>query len=132
MARVLVAVLILAAAALPRPVSAHHALASEYDPQQRITLKAKLVEVDWRNPHPFFHVEEEGGSRTKWIVAAATTSMLTRFPGGWTRTKVLGRVNEVVTVVGWKARDGSNRLYGDMLTFADGQQMKMGIGLTGA
>ena len=130
MTRGLVGLLLLAASALSSPVSAHHALASEYDSQQRITLKGKLVDIDWRNPHPHFFIVEDGG--VKWAIAAATPSMLTRFPGGWTRTKVLARVNEVITIVGWKARDGSNRIYGDMLTFADGQQMKMGIGLTGA
>lgn len=129
MARVLLAVVIVVGALVAQPASAHHALVSEYDAQQPITLKGKLLEVDWRNPHTFFVLEEERSGGTRWIVGAATPSMLTRFPGGWTRGKVLDRVDELVSITGWKARDGSNRIYGDVLTFGDGQQMRLGNGL---
>lgn len=132
MTRVLAAVWTLIAVFQP-PAVAHHATASEYDAQQKVTLKGRLVEVDWRNPHPAFYIElaAAGGPAAKWAVVTATPSMLVRFPGDWTRTKVLARLKDEVTVVGWKARDGSNRIYGDALTFSDGAQMKMGIGLTG-
>lgn len=130
MARVALAFLLfIGAAAVHRPASAHHALASEYDAEQPIVLKGKLVEVDWRNPHTFFHVEEDSAAGTRWIVATATPSMLTRFPGGWTRARLMERLNQVVAVRGWKARDGSKRIYGDVLTFSDGQQMRLGNGL---
>ena len=132
MKRILVAAFALLAAVAP--VFAHHALASEYDSQQKITLKGKLVEIDWRNPHPHFYVEVEGanGEITRWDVASATQNMLVRFPGGWTRAKVFARLNDTISVTCWKARNGSNGAYADILTFSDGKTMQMGIGLGGA
>ena len=116
------------------PVLAHHALASEYDSEKPITLKGKLMEIDWRNPHPYFYVDVEGtnGQMTKWAIVSATPNMLVRFPGGWTRDKVFAKIKDEISVKGWKARDDSNRAYADYLTFSDGSKMQMGIGLTGA
>ena len=115
------------------PVLAHHALASEYDPAKVITLKGKLVEVDWRNPHPHFTLEvaEADGKVTTWKIASATPNMLVRFPGGWTRSKVFAKINDVIEVKGWRSRDGQTRAYGDSFTFSDGSKMQMGIGLGG-
>jgi hypothetical protein len=58
--------------------------------------------------------------------------MLVRFPGGWTRAKVFARINDVVSITCWKARNGSNGAYADIMTFSDGKTMQMGIGLGGA
>jgi hypothetical protein len=122
-------VLIFAAA----PLLAHHALATEYDPAKTIILKGKLVEVDWRNPHPHFMLEvtEADGKVTIWKVASATPNMLVRFPGGWTRSKVFAKINDVIEMKGWKSRDGQARAYADIFTLSDGSKMQMGIGLGG-
>jgi hypothetical protein len=129
MKRILVAAFVLLVTVVP--LVAHHALASEYDSQQKITVKGKLVEIDWRNPHPHFYIEVDGpnGQVTRWNIASATQNMLVRFPGGWTRTKVFARLNDIVSISCWKARDGSNGAYADILTFSDGKTMQMGIGL---
>jgi hypothetical protein len=131
MKRILSVVFILLSASAP--VFAHHALATEYDPAKVITLKGKLVEIDWRNPHPhfFLDVAEANGQVTRWKIAAATPNMLVRFRGGWTRDKVFRKLNDEITVKGWKSRDGMNRAYGDLFTFSDGSTMQMGIGLGG-
>jgi hypothetical protein len=57
--------------------------------------------------------------------------MLVRFPGGWTRDKVFKKLNDEITVKGWKSRDGMTRAYADRFTFSDGSEMQMGIGLGG-
>jgi hypothetical protein len=132
MKQILFAALALLIAAVP--LAAHHALASEYDSQQKITLRGKLVEIDWRNPHPHFYVEvqEANGQVVRWTVASATQNMLVRFPGGWTRAKVFERINDTVSITCWKARNGTNSAYADIMTFSDGKTMQMGIGLGGA
>jgi hypothetical protein len=110
---------------------AHHGLASEYDRDKVITIKGKLMEIDWRNPHPFFYIEVEGanGQTVRWKLGTATPNMLVRYPGGWTKDKVFARLKDEITVKGWKAKDGTNHLYGDVLTFSDGSTMQLGSGL---
>jgi len=132
MKRILPALLLLLSATAT--VAAHHGLSSEYDREKVITIKGKLMEIDWRNPHPFFYidVQEPNGTVTRWKLGTATPNMLVRFPGGWTRDKVFARIKEEISVKGWKAKDGTNHLYGDVLTFSDGSTMQLGIGLGGA
>jgi hypothetical protein len=112
---------------------AHHGLASEYDRDKVITITGRLMEIDWRNPHPFFYVDVAGpnGQVVKWKLATATPNMLVRFQGGWTRAKVFARLKDQITVKGWLAKDGTNHLYGDVLSFSDGSTMQLGIGLGG-
>jgi hypothetical protein len=114
-------------------VAAHHGLASEYDRDKVITIKGKLIEIDWRNPHPFFYIDVPGPDArvTRWKFGTASPNMLVRFPGGWTRDKVFAKLQDVITVKGWQAKDGTNHLYGDVLTFSDGSTMQLGIGLGG-
>ena len=54
---------------------------------------------------------------------------LLRDTSGWTRDKVFAKLNDEITVKGWQAKDGTNHLYGDMLTFSDGSMMQLGSGL---
>jgi hypothetical protein len=112
-------------------IDAHHGLASEYERDKVITIKGKLVEIDWRNPHPFFYIEvgAPNGQVTRWKLGTATPNMLVRYPGGWTRDKVFARLNDQISVKGWQAKDGTNHLYGDVLTFSDGSTMQLGSGL---
>jgi hypothetical protein len=121
--------MLLGAAAL----AAHHALASEYDPDKRLTVKGTLAEIDWRNPHPVFWVDvkDPNGQVIRWRIGSATPNMLVRFPGGWTRDKVFAKLKDDIAVTGWQARDGSNHAYADFFTFSDGTKMQGGIGLGG-
>ena len=48
-------------------VVAHHGLASDYDRDKVMTIKGRLMEIDWRNPHPFcIDVEGPNGEAMKW------------------------------------------------------------------
>jgi hypothetical protein len=129
MRRILLAGLLLLFASAS--VVAHHGLSSEYDRDKVLTITGKLMEIDWRNPHPYFYIDVTGpnGQVTRWKLGTATPNMLVRFPGGWTRDKVFKRLNDEITVKGWLSKDGTNHLYGDTLTFSDGSKMQLGIGL---
>jgi hypothetical protein len=129
MKRILLASFILAFATTS--IQAHHGLASEYDRDKVLTLKGKLREIDWRNPHPFLFmdVQESNGQITKWKNGAATPNMLVRYPGGWTRAKVFARLNEEVTIRGWQAKDGTNHIFGDYMIFSDDSKMQLSSGL---
>ena len=131
MKRVLIAGLLLISTVAP--VTGHHGLASEYNRDKVVTITGKLLEIDWRNPHPFFYIDVAGPNDqvTRWKIGAATPNMLVRMPGGWTRDKVFKKINDEITVKGWLSKDGTNHIYGDFLTFSDGSKMQLGIGLGG-
>jgi hypothetical protein len=59
MKRTLLFLVVAAAAVLSTQVSvyAHHSFAATYFEDQTVTIKGKLVQFLYRNPHSFVHVE---------------------------------------------------------------------------
>jgi hypothetical protein len=95
---------LLASAAL-----AHHSVAGQYDPEQRIELSGVIRKVDWINPHTYLHLEvtDGGGSITSWRLESAPTAMLRK--ASITPAMLMGD-GAVVTVDVILARDGTERL----------------------
>lgn len=89
------------------PVGAHHAFSAEYDVNQVIEVTGPVTKVEWTNPHVRFYVDVTGenGEITNWDFELQSVNTLTR--AGWTRRAL--QEGDVVTVVGYKARNGSNR-----------------------
>jgi len=58
------------AATLPFGVtlSAHHSLGATYDGTKELTLEGKIVQLLFRNPHSFLHVEapDKAGTMQRW------------------------------------------------------------------
>ena len=50
--------------------SAHHSFAATYFEDQKITVKGKLVQFLYRNPHSFVHVEgpDDKGEMQTWAI----------------------------------------------------------------
>jgi hypothetical protein len=74
-------ILLLTAATLISSVAAyaHHSFAAFYDetPSKRITIKGKMVQFQFRNPHSFVAVEVTTGTETvRWAVEWAGTTQL--------------------------------------------------------
>lgn len=67
-----------AALALGATVSAHHSFGATYEISKEIKLQGKLVQVVYRNPHSFVHIEapDADGVKQRWAVEWGGTAQL--------------------------------------------------------
>jgi hypothetical protein len=87
-------------------VSAHHSFATEYDRSKAVTLTGSVTRVEWINPHARIHIDvkDEKGNVANWEIELGSPAGLLRL--GWTRNSL--KIDEVVVVNGYLAKDGSN------------------------
>ena len=114
--------------ALPQ-AGAHHAFSAEYDANQVIELRGVVTRVEWTNPHVRFYVDVEGenGAVTNWDFELQSVNTLVR--AGWSRHAL--QEGDTITVVGYKARDGSTRANArGSVTKADGTVLFAGDAAT--
>jgi hypothetical protein len=86
---------------------AHHAFSAEYDVNEILEVSGVVTNVEWTNPHVRFYVDvtDESGKVTNWDFELESVNTLTR--AGWSRHAL--QVGDQIEVVGYKARNGSNR-----------------------
>ena len=113
-----------------RPVSAHHAFASEFDATKPVKFKGAVTKMQWVNPHAWIHIEvkKEDGTVEEWMVEAGTPNTLLR--RGFTRQSLLPGTEVIVD--GYQSKDGSLRANGRDLTLPNGQTLFLGSSGTGA
>jgi hypothetical protein len=114
------------------PVSlwAHHAFAAEFDASKPVSLKGKVVKMDWINPHAWIHIEvpSADGKVVRWMIeAAAPNAMLRR---GFNQDSL--PIGTEIVVAGFRAKDGANRANGSSITYPDGKKLFIGSQGTGA
>jgi len=104
------------------PVHAHHSFAAEFDATKPVKLTGTVTKIEWTNPHVWFYVDikDETGTVTNWGFELGSPNGLMR--AGWTRNSM--KVNEVVTIEGSAAKDGSNHVNARSVTLAStGQKL---------
>jgi len=106
------------------PLSAHHSVALQYDMSSEITVVGAIVELEWRNPHAWLHleVENDAGVVQLWKVEFSSANSLYR--RGWRPDDL--PIGSVITVHGLPARDGSRSVDGEEVTLADGKRLLTG------
>jgi hypothetical protein len=106
------------------PLAAHHSFAAEFDSSQPIEVKGVVTKMDWVNPHSHlrFDVKTPDGTIEHWSAECLPPNGLYR--QGWTRNSI--KAGEEVTVKGFKAKDGSNYMWTQTITTADGRRLLSG------
>lgn len=122
--------IVLLAAALGAPVRAHHSFAAEYDANQPITLQGQIARIDLVNPHAWLYLEvkDADGKVVRWNVEMGAPNNLIRRGV----TKATLPIGEMVTVDGYRAKDGSATVNGRQIKMSDGRTLFTGSSSTGA
>jgi hypothetical protein len=86
------------------PLRAHHGGAS-FDTAKELTLKGKVTEWIWANPHCFlkFDAMDDTGTVRNWVVETQNPTDMTR--RGWARTSF--KVGDEVTVILQPVKSGA-------------------------
>ena len=108
----------------PYPVTAHHSFDAEFDRSKPVTLKGSVTRVDWGNPHiwVFMDVKDDAGKVSNWGVEGGAPNAL--FRNGWRKDSL--KVGDIVTVEGFRGRDGSLRANANRVTLPDGRRVFAG------
>ncbi|MGI9258542.1 MAG: DUF6152 family protein [Gammaproteobacteria bacterium] len=104
--------------------AAHHSVALMYDMSSEVTIVGSIVELEWRNPHAWLHleVENDNGDPELWKVEFGSANSLYR--RGWRPANL--PIGSVVTVHGLPARDGSRSVDGEEVVLEDGTRLLSG------
>lgn len=109
--------LVLAGAAVASPAAAHHGWSS-YDAAKLLTLKGKIIESKYQNPHGEIVIEHE---RKKWTATLAPVSRMES--RGLPREEVA--VGKTVTVVGYPSRVHDAEMRAERLTTEGGKTVEL-------
>jgi hypothetical protein len=102
----------------------HHSFAAEYDRNSSVKLQGSVKQLEWTNPHArlYVDVKDEHGQVTTWNFELGSPNQLRRM--GWSREAL--HAGDVITVEGYRAKDGSNLANARKVTMADGKQVFAG------
>ena len=102
---------------------AHHSFAM-FDQSQRTTLKGKVTEFQWTNPHAFIQMEVAGaaGKAELWSIELNSPNNLKR--QGWKSTSL--KTGDEITLITAPLRDMSDHKGGLFISLklADGTELK--------
>ena len=103
------------------PALPHHSFAAEFDLNRPVELTGTVSRVQWTNPHAWIHVDvaADDGSMQTWAIELLGINTLVR--RGWTRETV--QPGEVISVIGYGARDGSTAANATTVTRTDSGEM---------
>jgi len=105
------------------PAVAHHSVSAEFDLSKRITLQGRITKIEWMNPHVYLYVDVNSGGKTaNWACETAGPNTLAR--QGWSQTSL--KIGDQVTVVGYRARDGSSVVSARRVVLANGRKVFVG------
>ena len=105
------------------PVLSHHAR-TQFQYDTSITLKGKVVDFKWRNPHSWVKLEviNENNEAEVWLVAGGTPAQLKR--QGWSKDSF--KAGDSATIVGNPHKDTSiKQMYVDQIVLENGETFSL-------
>jgi hypothetical protein len=117
-----IATVAIVAIAAPQ-VWAHHSFASQYDATKPVMLKGTVTKWERVNPHGwiFVDVKDPDGTVRNWAIETGALNQLAR--------QGLGRsalpVGIEVVVRGYRSKDGSATINGNVITLPDGKDLSL-------
>src|SRR5262249_17027218 len=109
---------------------AHHAFATEFDKDKKVTMTGTVAKMDWKNPHVWMWVDIKGkdGKTEQWGLEFGAPNAL--FRRGWTKSSV--PIGGQVTITGYLAKDGRLIASAENVMLPDGKTLFAGSAGTGA
>jgi len=103
------------------PALAHHG-ETNYDTEKLVTVKGSVTSFQFINPHAqiTLDVRNEKGEVEKWICEERSPAMLVR-NGGWDKNTL--KPGDIITAVGFRAKNGTNILRLKKIVLADGKEL---------
>jgi hypothetical protein len=103
------------------PLSAHHSW--PVSNARLVTVKGKVIEFMWANPHPMMTVEVQtsDGRTEKWQMGGPALNRMEA--NGWTKTTV--KTGDVITGVGYQFADGQKIVRLEHVVLADGRELRL-------
>jgi len=101
--------------------SAHHEFSKDFDETKPVTLSGTVTKVQWTSPHvtTYIDVKDDQGKTTNWKVEMGSPAALTK--AGWKTGQL--KMGQMVTIEGWRAKNGTNFANAEEITMPDGQKM---------
>jgi hypothetical protein len=98
--------------------AAHHSFAAEFDAEKKVQMTGIVTKVEWTNPHVWFYInvkDPDTGAVANWGAELGPPHGLQR--NGWRRDTL--KIGTEVTVDGFLARNGSNRVNARSVTLTE-------------
>ena len=107
-------------------VSAHHGFSVEFDKDNPLTLTGTVTKMEFMNPHIYFYmdVKDKDGKVVNWAFEGGPPNVIYR--RGWRKDTL--KPGDVVTVKGFRAKDGTHLGACSTVKLPDGREMSAGSG----
>ena len=109
---------------VPQSLLGHHSFFAEFDEHHPVKVTGTITRVEWENPHVWYYLNVKGadGKITTWGFSMNAPGQLMRSG----LTKEMLKLGALITVEGFRAKDGSNNANSQKITLPDRQSVVTG------